>query len=287
MSPWPVALALGAGCSNALLGVFAKQAQRQACRPEVVPVLMLGTVALVSAAAAPWAPGSWGDRGLWVLAGAMGMLYVAALQAMLVANRTCPPSLVWALANLALVVPVALAPLLLDEPWRALDGLLVAAFVAMLACFRRGLAHSGEAARAPWVQVRWPLAAVFFSNGLLMLGYKLEARHWPAVGAVPFLVMTFGSGTLFGLLARYRATAATCRAEWCWGLGMGLAATVANLCVLGAVALPAAVVFPLVQGTGLIGGTALMVWLFREPMNRAKWAGLACGLLVLVLAMAR
>jgi multidrug transporter EmrE-like cation transporter len=280
-------MALGAGCSNALLGVFAKQAQRQACRPEVIPVLMLGTVALVSAAAVPWAPGSWGDPVLWGLAAAMGLLYVAALHAMLVANRTCPPSLVWALANLALVVPVVAAPLFLDEPWQGLDGLLIAAFVAMLACFRRGLAHSGEATRAPWAQVRWPLAAVFLTNGLLMLGYKLEVRYWPEVGAVPFLVMTFGSGALLGLVARYRATAAIRRAEWRWGLGMGLAATVANLCILGAVVLPAAVAFPLVQGTGLVGGTVLMVWHFREPMNRAKWLGLACGLLVLGLAMFR
>ncbi|MFA6110392.1 MAG: hypothetical protein WDA75_16620 [Candidatus Latescibacterota bacterium] len=287
MTTWPLVCALTAGVSNALLGVLAKQAQHSGCRAEVVPVLMLGAVGLLGGLALPWAPGDWGDPGLWALATGMGLLYVTALQSMIVANRTCPPSLVWSLANLALVLPVVLAPLLLREPWQPIDGLLVAAFLVMLACFRRGLGQSGEAARAPWKQVWLPLAGVFLSNGLLMLGYKLEAQHWPQVGAVPFLVLVFGSGAVLGLLARRRSPGRVSAAEWRWGLLMGLAGTVANLCVLGAVVLPAVVAFPLVQGTALIGGTVLMVVLYDEPLNAAKLLGLTCGGLVLALAMGR
>lgn len=287
MTTWPLVYALTAGFSNALLGVLAKQAQRTGCRPEVVPVLLLGTVSLAGGLALPMAPGDWGDPWLWALAAGMGLLYVIALQSMIVANRTCPPSLVWSLANLALVIPVVLAPLVFGEPWQPVDGLLVAAFLGMLVCFRRGLDRSGEGARAPWREVWLPLAGVFLSNGLLMLGYKLEAQHWPQVGAVPFLVLVFGSGTVVGLLARRRSPGRVNVVEWRWGLLMGLAATVANLCVLGAVVLPAVVAFPLVQGTALIGGTVLMVVLFGEPLNAAKILGLACGGLVLALTMGR
>jgi len=287
MTTLPLILAVLAGMSNAVMGVLAKQAERSACRPVVMPVLFLGTVTVIAACALPVARSGWGDRWLWTLAVGMGLGYVAALQSMLLANRSCPPSLVWSLTNLSLVVPIALAPLLLHESWKPLDGLLIAAFVAMLALYRLGMGQTGEAAKVPWSQAWLPLIGVFFSNGLLMLGYKVKMQHWPEVGAFPFIVLIFGTGALLGLLAVCRSRTRIANVEWQWGTLMGTAAMAANFCLLGAVVLPAVVAFPLIQGTALVGGTLLMLALFGEPLNLCKISGLCCGGLVLALAMLR
>lgn len=177
MTSLPVLLALTAGVSNALLGVAGKQAERVGCRPAVVPVLMLGAVALLASALLPFTRRGWGHGGVWTLAAVMGLLYVAALQSMIAANRHCPPSLVWSLANLGLLIPIMLAPVVLHEPWLMTDLVLVLAFVAMLGSFRRGMRQAGEMALGSrsW----WLLTGVWLSNGLLMLGYKLKAQSWP------------------------------------------------------------------------------------------------------------
>ena len=45
----PFIYVLTSGVSNALIGVLAKQAERTGCRPQVVPLLFLGTAALCAA----------------------------------------------------------------------------------------------------------------------------------------------------------------------------------------------------------------------------------------------
>ena len=284
----PLLLALLAGVCNVLVGVLGKQIERAGCRPAAMPVFFLGTVALVAAAALPFVHGNWGDHGLWALALAMGLLYVMALLTMIGANQVCPPSLVWSLVNLALVVPIVLAPVLLHEAWRAVDGLLVTAFIATVWLMQRGMGNTGEVARAHGMRVWLLLSGVFISNGLLMLGFNLKAQYWPQVGAVPFTVLVFGSGAVLGLLIGNHARRPWATdVEWQWGSAMGVAAAAANLCLLGAVVLPAVVAFPLIQGTALIGGVLLMVALFGERLNADKIGGLCCGGLVLALAMLR
>jgi len=285
VTPLPVLLALTAGVSNMLLGAAGKQAERADCRPAVVPVLMLGTVAVLASTLLPFTRGGWGDGGVWVLAATMGLLYVAALQSMIAANKHCPPSLVWSLANLGLLIPIMLAPVVLHESWHVTDIILVLAFVAMLGSFRQGMRQAGE--QAPGARSWWLLTGVWLCNGLLMLGYKLKAQSWPAVGTVPFLVLVFGCGALLGALTLFRVHPRATGVEWRLSLLMGVAATVANAALLGAVTLPAVVAFPLVQGTALIGGTLLMAVRFREQLNIWKIIGLCCGGLVLALAIVR
>lgn len=105
--------------------------------------------------------------------------------------------------------------------------------------------------------------------------------------AVPFLVLVFGSGAILGALTLLRRRLRTTGMEWRLSLLMGVAATVANIALLGAVALPAVVAFPLIQGTALVGGTLLMAVIFREQLNVWKIIGLGCGGLVLAMTMLR
>ncbi|MHB9025005.1 MAG: hypothetical protein ACYC7E_12680 [Armatimonadota bacterium] len=283
----PFIYVLTSGVSNALIGILAKQAERSGCRPQVVPLLFLGTAALCAAVALPFAFGEWGDPRLWALAVVMGLLYVRAMQSMILANRTCPPSLVWSLVNLALVVPIVLAPVLLREAWQPADALILAAFFAMLGLFRLGMEPSGHTVNTRWTQVWLPLTEVFLTNGLLMLGYKVKTLYWPEVGALMFIVLVFGSGALIAMLVELRTRERIADVEWRWGSLLGVAAAVANLSLLGAAVLPAIVVFPLIQGIALVGGTLLMVVLFSERLNLYKLGGLCCGGLVLALAVLR
>ncbi len=284
----PLLFGLTAGLCNALIGLLGKQAEHTGCRPTVVPTLMLGAVALTAAIALPFIHVVWGGSGLWVLAAAMGLLYVVAVQATITANAVCPPSLVWSVTNQALLVPIMLAPALLHERWQRADALILLAFIAALWLFDKGMNQTGETAQARGMRAWLLLVVVLLSNGLLMLGYKLKSLHWPEVGAVPFVVLVFGAGALIGIL-----TGGVARRPWATGvegrvgLAMGLAGAGANLALLGAVTLPAVVAFPIIQGTALIGGTLLLVLRFREALNAYKIAGLCCGGLVLALAMLR
>jgi len=282
--------AISAGCCNALVGVISKQAEQRQCRPGPFAMLFMGMIAAASVMLLAVVGGAWGSPQVWLLAAVMGSMYLLVMRGMISANQSFPPSLVWTLANVALVVPVGLAPLLLGESWRCMDWVIVAVFAALLYTSRRSMKPS----RTTTPAVRWlnglpSLAVVFLGNGLLMLGYKLKGVFWTDVGAAPFAIMIFGAGFLVELLLHFRRGDALDikSAEWKWGMSVGAAAAAANLSLLGAVSLPAVVLFPVVQGIGLGGGILLMLLLYREMLNTWKVAGFVLAMTILMLALLR
>lgn len=282
-------LAVLAGIGNAGVGLFGALAQRRGCRPGAVALLFLSTVALAALVLLPAVDRAGVTPGLWCLAACMGGLYVTAVRTAVIANGRCPPTVVWSLANLAMVVPIGVAPLLFAEPWRAIDVPVAVAFAALLYAFHRGTNQAGERPSCGWAGVLPLLTAVFLSNGLLMLGYKLKGAYWPEAGAIPFAAMVFGGGSaLEAALQWLPKRRFDLRAEeWRWGAAVGLAAAVANLALVGAARLPAVVLFPIVQGLSLSGGALLIILCLRERLNRWKLLGFAMAGLVIAAAVLR
>jgi len=282
-------LAVLAGLGNAGVGLWGATAQRRGCRPGAVALLFLSTVALVSLLILPAVSRAGATPGLWGLAACMGALYVAAIRTSVVANGRCPPSLVWSLANLAMVVPIGLAPLIFAERWQPIDALIAAAFAGLLYAFHRGTNQAGERPASGWSRVLPLLAVVFLSNGLLMLGYKLKAAYWPEAGAVPFAAMVFGCGSLLELALQWlpQRRLELRPEEWRYGIAVGLAAAVANIALVGAAPLPAVILFPIVQGLSLSGGALLIIVCLHEGVNRWKVLGFAMAGVVMAAAVLR
>jgi drug/metabolite transporter (DMT)-like permease len=285
----PFFWAITAGCCSALAGVISKQAEQRQCRPEAFSLLFLGTVTAVFAVMWTIIGGRWGQPQLWLLAVIMGGLYLIVMRSMIPANQSFSPSLVWTIANVSLVIPVSLAPLLLHEYWRAMDWAIVATFAALLyTCWRSVNPCKNTSAVRQWSGLP-ALSAVFLGNGLLMFGYKLKETLWPDTGTAPFALMIFSSGFFCELLLYFRSGGAVGiqSAEWKWGIFLGIATAAATLCLLGAVSLPAVVVFPVIQGIGLGGGILLIFMLFRESLNVWKIISGALAMTILFLTFIR
>ncbi len=233
-----------------------------------------------------------GTSPLWLLTAAMGFLYILVMRSMITANRHYPPSLVWMLANVALVVPVALAPMLLRERWHhATDWLIIAAFAVLLWTSWKGMGADKSIlkANAAGIGGAPALVSVFLGNGLLMLGYKLKGVFWPDVGTAQFALLIFSIGFYVELLIGFRRGIVLDikPVEWKWGLSVGTAAAAANLSLIGSMRLPAVVVFPLVQGIGMGFGLLLLFIIYRECLNCWKIAGVALAVFILILSFAR
>ena len=341
--------AAGAGMANALVALGSKAAERQRCRPDRFGAVALGAACVVCLGVALVRRGAWGDGWLWLLGLVMGGLFYAALCSILAANRSSPPSLVWSLANLALVLPIVLSAMLLGETLQPVDALIFVVFVGMLATLTAGakaaeIPHTGVAEPSEAVDVRrarrWGLLAVVFAtNGLLMFGFKLHHRYLPLAEPACLTTIMYAAGAALaladqlrrrlacspaarsagwwwlGLRRRGRGSApasppvspavagSRCKppvdaassgasdrltgGEWRCGLGVGAATGAAVLLLVHAMPLPAAVAFPVIQGISLLGGITLTTMVYRERINLLKVTGIALGLAVIALAVAR
>jgi multidrug transporter EmrE-like cation transporter len=236
---------------------------------------------------------AWGDWRLWAFGGTMGALYLVAITAALRANRCWPPSIVWASANMAFVAPIVLSALFLGEPLRGMDALIAAGVALMLAGLAEPAPSDSHRADAgdgrPSPGARWALLGVVFTaNGLLMLGYKLFGVALPTQPSASLVAATYGCGALLAAVVQAsHGPLRVSRAEFGWGLGAGAATSLAALALLGAMQLPAAVAFPVVQGTSLAGGVFLCALVFRERLTPRKLAALAAGLGAMVLTLWR
>jgi len=302
MTPWsPVGFAFATAAGNSLIAVCGKAAERSRLRPIAYAVVFQAAAAAVCLAGTPGESVPWRSARFWGLALAMGAFYVRALSAIVVANGLGPASLPWALANLSLVVPIALSALWLHEPLVLLDGAIFAAFLAMVALFVVGMRGGEKTEVTRPGRYAAALVEVFLANGVLMFGYKLKQGWFGAEGSSGFVAVVFGSGALIGLatpagVAWLRSRGAAtgppaqeprsdgARRPWKWALAGGVLGGLAAQCLLAAVQLPAAAVFPIVQGTGLLGGILLIAVIFRERINAWKIASLAAGLAVVVMA---
>ena len=75
--------------------------------------------------------------------------------------------------------------------------------------------------------------------------------------------------------------------EWSWGLFFGFMLAATQVLMQLSMKLPAAIVFPNVQGGSLLGGVLLMAFIFKEKLNLWKAAGILLGCLVIILSVVR
>ena len=196
----PFLCAVGAGLVNTLCAVTVKGAEHHGCSPAKIGVLALTTAGLVSLIVAWPQAGSWLDWHLWMLGVPMGVLSYACIKSMMRANGLGPPSLPWVMANLAMVVPIALSALFIKEPLCWMDGVGLAAFLGMLAAFVLGSLHAedvgggnGTAILLLLVAMKLPAVVVFpivqgvsFLGGIIVTAiiFKEHVNRWKIAGVI-------------------------------------------------------------------------------------------------------
>jgi multidrug transporter EmrE-like cation transporter len=290
MDAWlPLGCALATAACNSLIAGCGKAAERSRLAPMAYAIVFQASAAAVCLAGAAGEGMPWRSARFWALGLSMGVFYVRALTSIVVANGLGPASFPWALANLALVVPIALSAVWLDEPLVPLDGTVFAAFSAMVALFVLGM-RSGQAKEVVRPgRYAAALAEVFLANGILMFGYKLKQDWFGPEGSAGFMALVFGCGALLGCMmpagrAWLTSLPGGSGGGSKWALAAGVLGGLAAHSLLVAVRLPAATVFPIVQGVGLLGGITVTTLAFRERFNGWKVTALVAGLAVVVMA---
>lgn len=281
--------AVGAGLATSGVSLCLKGAEQDQCRPRAFGVAQLSLAAVMSLAVALTQGAVWSGVGFWALGAAAGALMYTAIPTMIAANRVSPPSLVWMMANMGLLLPIFGSAVFLHEPLRPLDAVVLSLFAAMLTAFHRGTQAAQDFRREGRAASVLLLGAVLVINGLLMLTFKLNGVCFPGHASARMSVVMYATATLLALVQfrGWRALAGIRTSEWRWGGWAGLAGGTSVLLLLPTMKLPAGLVFPVLQGASLLGGTLLTAWVFRERLNRWKLAGVLLGLAVLGVAVVR
>lgn len=285
----PILLAVVAGVAFALLGLSYKVGDRHGCRPLAFIAIMLCSGMAIAFVGTCREPAHWGDPRLWLLGVANGVMSFCALSCLLRANVLGPASITWTITNLALLVPILVSAVLFGEPLSLVDQGLIVLFILMLLAFVRGTTQTGETDARRVVPYLLTLGALFLTNGVGLLMNKMKAEVVGPGDSGTYSVLAFGSGAVLAVIAYLlREKPRLPRpAEWRMGTLAGSFSALGTLAVLGAMSLPAVVVFPIAQGIGLLGGVLLTILLFHERMGAMKAAGLILGMLVLLLAIFR
>lgn len=286
-------MAVVSGAATAAVGLAGKGAEHGRCRPTPYCLIVFAIAGGTAFLATLGREAGWGDGRLWLLGGTMGALYWGCLAAMLRANRCWPPSIVWAAANMAFVLPLLLSALFLGEPLRPVDIAIVTGAALMLAGLAEKPGPGGQATAAGPQETsnrtRWTLLGIVFAlNGLLMFGYKLFGTAVPGRHPACLVAVIYGCGAvLAGMTMVGRGAVQVNRAELSWGLAAGVASGLSALALLSAMRLPAAAAFPVIQGTSLVGGVLLCALFFRERLTRRKLISLGVGLGTMALTLVR
>jgi len=284
-----MAAAVGAGLATSGVSLCLKGAEQHECRARAFALAEFALATILSLVVAGAQGAVWSGMGFWALGVTTGVLMYGAIPIMLAANRVSPPSLVWAMANMGLLLPILASALLLHEPLQPLDAVMLTLFGGMLLAFGRGTQAAADTRRDARLTSVLLLGAVLVVNGLLMFAFKLNTVLFPGLASARFSVVMYATAALLALaqFRGWRALADIRAVEWRWGSGAGLASGASILLLLPTMRLPAGVVFPVIQGASLLGGTLLTAWAFRERLNGWKLAGILLGLAVLGLAVVR
>lgn len=280
--------ALGVAGGTAINAVLAKSAERRGCRVAAFSLVTFGVAGVADLAIAMADGAVWCSPMLWGFGLAMGALYMAASAVSLHGNRCWPPSVVWAAANAGLVVPI-LVSVLLGEPLRLIDIPILTGIGLMMVGMTEVGGGGTPAVSKVSVWLRWLLVgAVFVSNGLIMAGFKMFPRIMPGQSSASMVAVTFGFALFLALVMHLRGERRVItRSEIGHGLGMGILMGISTVLLLGAMSLPAALVFPVIQGISLVGGAVLCAIIFRERVTWRKVSALAIGSMAIVLTVWR
>jgi hypothetical protein len=287
---WLMAVAVGA--CNSCVAVAAKGAEHARCRAAPFLVTVFAVAGITAWFTTLGGEVNWADWQLWLFGIVMGAFYVGANVVMLRANGCWPPSIVWAAANMAFVIPITLSAAFLGEPLRWVDAAIFAGVAIMLAglvepaaAVAGGDEKPRESAAGRWLV----LGLVFATNGALMMLYKLFGVMLPGRSPSALVTIIYAAGCLISLTMLLAAGGPLRfgRAEILLGLGGGAANALAGLAMLRAMRLPAAAAFPVVQGSSLTGGVLLCAAVFRERLTPRKIGALLAGLAAMALTILR
>ncbi len=281
--------ALASGLLFAILGLSYKRAASMGCRTSAFLAVFLTAAAVLSAVALPWDRTVWSSGTLWVLGLFLGCNAVACIRLLMAANRSGPAAVSWLFINLSLVVPIALSIMWLNERLLAADWLVVLTFTLMAITLVGSLKRTGEVKHGETWRFWCYIAAVFVLNGLGLYGSKLKAGMFPHHNTAALMLILFTTGAAISWWQHLRLSRhwMPFPNEWNAGLVAGVACGSANFLLISSAVLPAAVVYPVSQGTSLIGGVVLTTLLYRELINPAKVLALVLGCAVLALAVWR
>lgn len=280
------------GLANIAVGWSMKGAQNSGCRTAYFGICGNAAALLIAAATLPFFDGPRLVGGVWLIGLVLGGLFSASLSLGVLANLMGPPSVAWSMANMGLLVPIGLC-CLFGEALRGFDAVMLLAFVLMLAAFQRGMTQANDVLCTGKWRYALLLAVIFVVNGLLMFCFKLNSLLYPTANKGVLLVGMYAGAlvifTLSALLRRRKSPPAgqTWVPALKWGGMLGASIGVTQLLLQASMALPAVIVFPLVQGLSLMGGVLLMAVIYREKFNPPKTLGLMLGLLVLILSVLR
>ncbi|MHB9132024.1 MAG: DMT family transporter [Armatimonadota bacterium] len=290
MTAVPILFAILSGLSFAFLGLSYKAADDVKCRPIAFMFVFTFTAGCISLLKTSTESTAWGDARLWWLGGMMVLTLFFGILLVMRANALGPASASWTMVNLALLVPVAMAALVLKEPLFWLDAALITLFIVMLLVLARGSATTGETKPEHLGFYLFILLLLYLSNGFFLCGYKIKEHLFGTenTGGV-MVILYFGTAILALLtLLLQRGRQSIQRHEWKTGVSAGVSSVLGLYFFMLAVnTLPTLVVYPISQGIALLGGIFLTVVLYKERFNLFKSLGVALGMVVLLLAVFR
>lgn len=276
---------LAAG-ANAGIGVSIKGAQSGRCRTACYGAV--GCIAGLCCAALllPVLPGERWVAGVWGIGAVGGLCFAGATALNVIANRMGAPSVAWSMANMGLLVPIIFGWCGGETPeWQ--DFFMLLAFVLMLAALNRGTSSERKKVVFDW-KYGAVLGLVFLVNGLVMLMFKWNQWAYPEANKAGMLCATYATAAIcFSVQAVRHGVVLPNGPERRWGLFFGFMLAATQVLMQLAMALPAAIVFPVVQGGSLLGGVLLMAFIFKEKMNLWKVTGIFLGCLVIALSVIR
>lgn len=273
--------AVGAGLVTSGTAICLKGAEQRKCSASGFAMAQFSLATALSLCVAFAQNASWSGRPFWVLGVMAGVVTYITIPIIIKANGVCPPSLVWVMVNMGLLVPVILSTALLGEPFRPSSVVMLIAFAGMLFAFHRGTQKVGNNGFKGLKKVGI-LAIVLLVSGLQMFTMKLNEMLFPGVPSGRFSALMFGVATVIAVLC---SAMRLNRNELRWGGAAGLSCGASMLLLLPAMALPTVMAFPVIQGSSLLGGGFLTAMVFKERMNIWKIIGVCFGLAVIGIAI--
>lgn len=276
---------LAAG-ANAGIGISIKGAQTNGCRTSFYGVVGCIAGLFCVALFLPFLPGPRWITGAWGIGAVGGLCFAGATALNVAANRMGSPSVAWSIANMGLLVPILLG-WCAGEPPVLQDLFMVIAFSMMLIALNRGTCSERKSASGGW---KYPLllAMVFIVNGLVMLTFKWNQWAFPEANKASMLCAAYATSAIcFAIQSVLHGVSMPRKPEWSWGLFFGFMLAATQVLMQLSMKLPAAIVFPIVQGGSLLGGVLLMAFIFKEKLNLWKAAGILLGCLVIILSVVR
>ena len=292
----PLLCVVSAGLAFTVLGLGYKYASVVKSRAGSYGSVFAGAACCVGLARSLFEASAWGDWRLWILGASFGLAFTLCFTLFTHANRIGPVAVSWVMLNLSSLMAIALTVVFFNEPARWVDIPILALFTGMILLLNAGSrAPAKDGAKTAAGLVFWLCAlAAFCLNGLGLFIWKIKGNTFPTGSNGAVLAVSFGLAAVL-LTAFHVAGGRRNRPhEPLWrredvkaGLMTGVCAAVGNVFLLGAMSLPAMVVYPLSQGVPMVGGVVAMAVFFRERFNTAKTASLLLSVVVLLLALFR